>query len=178
MQTYDNKREKTKAMTSTSLRIQSVTHTSLPSRKLKMEWMTLNFPLNSKCYSYIFYSPKTQNGMDETQLLFELKVSLIHLLFPENSKWFGCTNGSSFSITVMGRFPIMKRTSQYFIKDRLNCPKHNIRYRDPSELVSLYEMLFGPQSENMVRNARRVKERKTAKLASVHPACCETVFSI
>ena len=32
---------------------------------------------------------KTQNGMDETQLPFELKVSLIHLLLAENSKWDG-----------------------------------------------------------------------------------------
>ena len=45
--------------------------------------MKLNFPSNSKCHSYIFYTPKTQNGMDETQLPFELKVSLIHLLPPK-----------------------------------------------------------------------------------------------
>ena len=86
-----------------------VSHTSFTFRKLKMEWLKLNFPsnsechsyifyppktqngidvtqlpLNSKCQSYIFYSPKTQNGMVETQLHFELKVSLIHLLPPEN----------------------------------------------------------------------------------------------
>ena len=57
----------------------------LPPRKLKMGWMKLNFPSNSECHSYIFYSPKTQNGMDETQLSFELRVSFIHLLLPENS---------------------------------------------------------------------------------------------
>ena len=58
----------------TSLRPQSVTHASFTLRKLKMEWMKL------KC------TPKTQNGMDETQAPFELKVSLKHLLLPENSK--------------------------------------------------------------------------------------------
>ena len=54
-----------------------------------MECMKLNFSSNSKCQSYILYTPKTQDGMDETQLPFELKVSLIHLLHPENSKWNG-----------------------------------------------------------------------------------------
>ena len=67
---------------STSLRTQSVTHTSFTPRKLKMGWMKLNFPSNSECHSYIFYSPKTQ-------LPFEIKVSLIHLLPPKNSKWDG-----------------------------------------------------------------------------------------
>ena len=47
-----------------------------------MEWIKLNFPSNSKCPSYILYTPKTQDGMDETQLPLELKVSLIHLLHP------------------------------------------------------------------------------------------------
>ena len=47
-----------------------------------MEWMKVNFPSNSKCHSYILYTLKTQDGMDETQLPFELKVSLIHLLHP------------------------------------------------------------------------------------------------
>ena len=39
-----------------------------------MEWMKLNFSSNSKCHSYIFYTPKIQDGVDETQLPFELKV--------------------------------------------------------------------------------------------------------
>ena len=47
-----------------------------------MEWMKLNFSSNSKCHSYILYTPKTQDGMDETQLSFEPKVSLKHLLHP------------------------------------------------------------------------------------------------
>jgi hypothetical protein len=45
-----------------------------------MEWMKLTFPSNSKCHSHIFYIPNTQDGMDETQLPFDLKVLL--LLFP------------------------------------------------------------------------------------------------
>ena len=45
--------------------------------------MKLNFPSNLKCNSYIFCTPKTQNGMDETQLFFELKVSLLHLAPPK-----------------------------------------------------------------------------------------------
>ena len=69
---------------STFLRTQSVTHTSFIPRKLK--WMKFNFPSNSKGHSYIFNSPKTQNGMDEIQLAFELRMSVIHLLLPENSK--------------------------------------------------------------------------------------------
>ena len=44
-------------------------------------------PLHLKV-SFIHLLPrKTQNGIDETQLPFELKVSLIHVLAPENSKW-------------------------------------------------------------------------------------------
>ena len=73
--------------------------------------MKLNFPSSSKCHSYIltplktqngmdetqfpfelkvsffFHTLKTQYGMDETQLPFDLKVSLTHLLHPENSIW-------------------------------------------------------------------------------------------
>ena len=45
-----------------------------------MEWMKLNFPSKLKCHSNIFCTPKTENGMYETQLFFELKVSLIHVL--------------------------------------------------------------------------------------------------
>ena len=70
----------------TSLRPQSVTHASFTLRKLKMEWMKLKLPSNSNCHSNIFCTPKTQNGMNETQAPFELKVSLKHLLLPENSK--------------------------------------------------------------------------------------------
>ena len=70
----------------TSLRPQSVTHPSFTLRKLKMEWMKLKLRSNSKCHSNIFYSPKTQNGIDETQPPFELKVSFIHLLHLEKLK--------------------------------------------------------------------------------------------
>jgi hypothetical protein len=45
--------------------------------------MKLNFPSNSKCYSYIFCPPKTQNDRNETQLPFELKVLFIHVLHPK-----------------------------------------------------------------------------------------------
>ena len=92
---------------STSLRTQSVTHTSFtpPKTQNGMDETQLSFELR---VSFIhLLSPKTQNGMDETQLSFELechsyifyspktqlpfeiKVSLIHLLLPENSKWDG-----------------------------------------------------------------------------------------
>ena len=38
------------------------------------------FPFDLKVsLSHIFYTLKTQYGMNETQLYFELKVSLIHL---------------------------------------------------------------------------------------------------
>ena len=47
--------------------------------------MKLNFPSSSKCHSYIFYTPKTEDGVHVTQLPFELKVSFIHILHPENS---------------------------------------------------------------------------------------------
>ena len=92
--------------------VHSVIHTCFTPRKLKMESMKLHFPSNSKCHSYMFYTPKTQNGTNETQLPssskchsymfytpktqngmngtplpFELKVSFIHVLQPENSKW-------------------------------------------------------------------------------------------
>ena len=104
---------------STSLRTQSVTPTSCTPWKLKMEWTKLNFPSNLKCHSYIFCTPKTengmyetqlffelkvsfihvlhrktQNGMDETQLPFELKVSFLHLVHPENSRWNGWNSTS------------------------------------------------------------------------------------
>ena len=48
--------------------------------------MKLNFPSSSKCHSYIFYTPKTEDGMHVTQLPFEFKVSFIHVLHPENSR--------------------------------------------------------------------------------------------
>ena len=47
---------------------QSVTYTCFTPRKLKTEWMKLNFPSTSKCHLYMFYTPKTRNGVDETQL--------------------------------------------------------------------------------------------------------------
>ena len=47
--------------------------------------MKLDFPSNLRCHSYISSTPKTQKRMDETQLPFELKVSFIHLLHPDNS---------------------------------------------------------------------------------------------
>jgi hypothetical protein len=39
--------------------------------------MTLNFPSISKCHSCMFFPLKTQNGMDDTQLPFDLKVSFL-----------------------------------------------------------------------------------------------------
>jgi hypothetical protein len=106
---------------STSLRVQSVVHPSFTPRKLKMEWVKLNFtssskyrsyifytrklkiewmklkfPSSSKYHSSIFYTPKTQDG---TQLHFEFKVSFIHLLHSENSRWNGW---NSTSLRVRG----------------------------------------------------------------------------
>ena len=43
-------------------------------------------PFQLKCHSYIFYLPKTQNGMVETHLI--RTGSVTHTSFtPENSKW-------------------------------------------------------------------------------------------
>jgi hypothetical protein len=39
--------------------------------------MQLHFPSNSKSHSYIFYTLTIQNGMNETQLSFGFKVSVI-----------------------------------------------------------------------------------------------------
>jgi hypothetical protein len=51
-----------------------------------MEWMKFNFLSDLKCHSYMFYTPKTEDGMGETPLPFELKVLFIHILALENSK--------------------------------------------------------------------------------------------
>jgi hypothetical protein len=45
--------------------------------------MKLNFVSSAECHSHIFYIPKTQDGIDETQLPFEFKVSLVHLYTPK-----------------------------------------------------------------------------------------------
>ena len=91
-------------------------------RKLKTKRMKLKFPSSSKCNSYIFYTrklktkntyftpktqdekdetqlpfeltPKTEDGVHVTQLPFELKVSFIHILHSKNRRWSACNSTS------------------------------------------------------------------------------------
>ena len=79
---------------STLLRTRSVIHTSCTPQNSRWNGWNSNFPSNLKCHSYIFCIPKTENGMDETQLFFELKVSVLHLVHPQNSRWNGWNSTS------------------------------------------------------------------------------------
>ena len=57
-------------------------------RKRKMEGRKRNFSQVQKCHACLFYTSKTQNGMDETQLPSSSKL-FIHVLHFEDSKWHG-----------------------------------------------------------------------------------------
>ena len=66
--------------------VQSVIHTMFYTPKTQNGLDETQLPSSSKCHSCMFYTPN-QNGMNETPLPFELKVSFMHVLHPENSKW-------------------------------------------------------------------------------------------